>query len=593
MKQLVENNYNVSLNKIELIKKENLDNYILKVKENDVLLFSLPADVKSNSNRFINLVNKTIATLPENITIGIMGENEDLAYISYGFEHNLKLKYGNFISLRKEIINKELNGELPNETAGVVFFTKKNKLKLARVLLPYTYCPACGKTTKDYGGKKHTFHEYGTTMSDVWKDIFINKNDPFPADILNRLQDMFSVTENISMHVLSLYNFKDWDEYSEFSIDLPPLQTDYNEPDNTISFDKSTLFCGDSLEILYKLPTSSVDYIFVDPPYNLKKKYASYGDALEIEDYFTWCDQWLHQCYRVLKPGRHLSILNIPNWAIRHYAYLNQLMEFDSWVTWDALSKPGGKIMPANYTILTFKKPEEENTLPFSPTNKMNLKSEADYYCLRKSCKNKREVVYKQVTDLWTDIHRIKHNSKRFDHPCQLPPALMKRLINIYTNKGDFVLDCFNGVGTTTLSAEVLNRNYIGIELDSKYHNTAEIRHEEVKNGLDPFRKNDINVASKTKNNDVKRISKKDKNYSHITKKEVQLKIKDLSVNLGRTPSKEDALDYLPEIPKEFYELYFSSWSEVTVSVNVGGVPIERNSYKGKISSRREDTIVK
>lgn len=593
MKQLVENNYSVDLNKIDIIKKENLDNAILKVKENDVLLFSLPTNIKSNNNRFINLIKQIISALPDNVTLGIMGENEDLAYISYGFEHDLKLKYGTWISLRKKIINEQLNGELPNETAGVVFFTKKNKLKLERVLLPYTYCPACGKTTKDYGGKKHTFHEYGTTMSDVWKDIFISENEPFPADILNRLQDMFSTSENMTMHVLSLFTFKDWEKYNDISIDLPPLQTDFNETNSIISLNQSTLFCGDSLEKLYELPSSSVDYIFVDPPYNLKKKYASYGDALEIEDYFTWCDQWLHQCYRVLKPGRHLSILNIPNWSIRHYAYLNQLMEFDSWITWDALSKPGGKIMPANYTILTFKKPGEKNVLSFSSTDKINLKSEADYYCLRKSCKNKREFVYKQVTDLWTDIHRVKHNSKRFDHPCQLPPALMKRLISIYTNSGDIVLDCFNGVGTTTLSAHVLNRNYIGIELDPKYHNTAAIRHKEVDNGLDPFRKNDINVDTKTKNNNVRRISKKDKNYSHITKKEVQLKIKDLSVVLGHTPTKKEALDYLPEVPEEFYELYFSSWSEVTVSVNVGGVPIERDSYKGKISSRREDTTVK
>jgi len=73
------------------------------------------------------------------------------------------------------------------------------------------------------------------------------------------------------------------------------------------------------------------------------------------------------------------------------------------------------------------------------------------------------------VSDVWTDIHRIKHNSKRDPHPCQLPIHLLDRLILLSTDAGDTVLDPFPGTGTTAISAKRLGRNYIGIELDSNY----------------------------------------------------------------------------------------------------------------------------
>ncbi|MGE6369904.1 DNA-methyltransferase [Planococcus kocurii] len=593
MKQLVENEISIELVRKNVLDLQELKSSIQVAKNDDVILFSLPAkDMDINRNKFIEIINTILSDMPEEVAVGIMGENEDLAYLSYAFETELKLKYQIWISLRKGKID-EVSARLPNETAGIVFFSRKKKLKFERVLLPYTYCPACNKTTKDYGGKKHTFHEFGTTMSDVWKDIYIGENDPFPEDILMRVKAMFSTESGKVIHVFSMNEFSEWGSIEDFSFNLPPLQVE--ESNHEIDeLNQSTLFNGDSLEVLKEIPTSSIDYVFVDPPYNLKKKYASYDDALEIEEYFTWCDRWLEQCYRALKPGKFLTILNIPNWSIRHYAYLIQKMEFDSWVTWDSLSKPSGKVMPANYTLLTFKKPESEsgsdiNSLEIKETK---LTALADSYCLRTSCKKKREPVFKEVTDLWTDIHRLKHNSQRYDHPCQLPPSLMQRLIKTFTKEDDFVLDCFNGVGTTTLTAHLLNRKYVGIELDTKYYETAVIRHNDINNGLDPFRKNQIENSTKTKNNDVKRIVRRRAEHSHITKKDVQMQMKELAATVGHAPTKEEALIYLPEVPEEFYDLYFSSWAEVITSVKVGGVTETLKNYKGNVSSRREDTIV-
>ncbi len=73
------------------------------------------------------------------------------------------------------------------------------------------------------------------------------------------------------------------------------------------------------------------------------------------------------------------------------------------------------------------------------------------------------------VSDVWTDIHRIKHNKRRDPHPCQLPIHLLERLILMTTNEGDIVLDPFIGTGTTAIAAKKLSRKYIGFEIDKQY----------------------------------------------------------------------------------------------------------------------------
>ena len=78
------------------------------------------------------------------------------------------------------------------------------------------------------------------------------------------------------------------------------------------------------------------------------------------------------------------------------------------------------------------------------------------------------------VSDVWTDIHRVKHNRYRDEHPCQLPIHLLERLILMSSDEGDTVLDPFMGTGTTALAAKRLGRKYIGIELDTKYVEIAE-----------------------------------------------------------------------------------------------------------------------
>lgn len=73
-------------------------------------------------------------------------------------------------------------------------------------------------------------------------------------------------------------------------------------------------------------------------------------------------------------------------------------------------------------------------------------------------------------TDVWNDIDFYKE--KRY-HPTQKPIKLIERLIAASSNEGDIVLDPFSGCGSTQLSCIDLKRNYIAIELDKQYYETA------------------------------------------------------------------------------------------------------------------------
>ena len=81
------------------------------------------------------------------------------------------------------------------------------------------------------------------------------------------------------------------------------------------------------------------------------------------------------------------------------------------------------------------------------------------------------------MSDVWTDIPALPHNSKeKVNHPTQKPIKLMKRLVSLFTNENDTILDFCMGSGSTGIACNNFNRNFIGIEKDSNYFNLANER---------------------------------------------------------------------------------------------------------------------
>jgi len=518
------------------------------------------------------LVSDVAESLGPQATLVIIGEIIDLVKVLESLSE--EVRYQHWIAVRRAIPFQIDDRHIPHGHFGLLVLTRyKQSLQHTKTRIAYSYCPVCDRTTKDYGGKKHTYHEGGTLISDVWRDI--------PADlsgdltpIINRIADLFGIDTYKELILLETCHLLT----SRRKAQLSYIDFEENEaPAELIS----EIICSDCLTGLNQLPTGSIDFAFADPPYNLSKKYSGYSDDLAIKDYFNWCDQWITEMGRVLKPGRTLALLNIPLWAIRHFTHMESILRFQNWIVWDALAFPVRMIMPAHYTILCFTKghpralpgmtSDAEALRPQSAPRAFNtLKPLADDYCIRADCVEKRINGRfndrAQLTDLWSDIHRLKHNSRRVDHPTQLPPHLMYRLISIFTNPGELVLDCFNGSGTTTLTAHQLGRRYIGIELSERYCDISKSRHKEINNGSDPFAKAQRVLTSK--NSRVPRLKKQ---VYKIPKKTLQLEVKRVASQLGRIPSREEMMTY-SEYPIEYYDDYFVSWGEVTAAARTTGM---------------------
>ena len=72
----------------------------------------------------------------------------------------------------------------------------------------------------------------------------------------------------------------------------------------------------------------------------------------------------------------------------------------------------------------------------------------------------------KRVTDVFDDIPPVNAKAaERTGYPTQKPRALLDRIIQASTNRGDVVLDPFCGCATACVSAESLGREWIGIDL--------------------------------------------------------------------------------------------------------------------------------
>lgn len=235
------------------------------------------------------------------------------------------------------------------------------------------------------------------------------------------------------------------------------------------------IFAGDSIELLRAIPDNSIDITFADPPFNLKKKYNGYKDSLEFDEYLKWCELWIKEMVRVTKPSGSIFVHNIPKWLTYYSTYLNKYATFKHWISWDAPTSPMGKsLQPAHYGILYYVK--EPGKTKFYELRYPHKRCRKCGYLL-KDYGGKKGLLHPfgpLLSDVWADIHRIKHNKYRDEHPCQLPIHLLERLILMSTDEADIVLDPFMGTGTTAIAAKRLGRNYIGFELDANYIKIAE-----------------------------------------------------------------------------------------------------------------------
>lgn len=422
------------------------------------------------------------------------------------------------------------------------------------VRIPHAYCKACGLNLKDWGGKKHLMNPRGAAPSDVWRDLPRRpiRDGVIPPDVLGRILALAPSRDEGALHVqlegqgirrgagarMVTANANRTEDAGDWQ-ELKQLETDHVYEGDCVSFLK---------RVKRLCPEGVFDLAFADPPYNLEKGYDRYKDALADQHYLEWCNAWLEGMAHTLKPGGSLLVLNLPKWCIYHAAFLNRQLEFRHWIVWDALSDPRGKLMPAHYAMLYYTKPGDEPVFNYSPVGARPkedfvLPPDSPEYCLRASCvkarKARGEDEKVELSDIWFDIHRIKHKRDRDAHPCQLPEKLLERIIKLTTRRGDLVFDPFCGAGTTAIAAARLGRKFVVVDLDSKYVRITREKLAALQQNADLF------GSLVVPRNSVARPR------AAGSKRGIELYLQNLARKLGRVPSEDDVGSDRPDILRQ------------------------------------------
>lgn len=231
------------------------------------------------------------------------------------------------------------------------------------------------------------------------------------------------------------------------------------------------LFSGDCLDVMRSLRPEIADTIFADPPFNLGKAYGERTNDNKHEDeYLLWCQDWIRECVRIMKPGGALFLYNIPKWNIQLAAYLNSLgLEFRHWIAIEisACLPIPGRLHPSHYSLIYYTKgkPKTFRRIRTPIQTCRHCGGEVKDYGGHRDAMNPNGVTLK---DVWTDIPPVRHSKYKSSNrkANALSTKILDRVVEMSTLPGDLVLDPFGGSGTTYVCCENKGRKWLGMEID-------------------------------------------------------------------------------------------------------------------------------
>lgn len=220
---------------------------------------------------------------------------------------------------------------------------------------------------------------------------------------------------------------------------------------------------GDCLDVMREIPSDTISCIVTSPPYNKKgligkvkpgnqvwKKfnidYESYGDDLNEDDYAQWMIDILNEMKRIIKPDGSIFFNHKPR---RHKNKVHLPTDFISksdldlyqLIIWNRLSSPNIR---------------KDVLLPCT---------EHIYWLTKGKPKVFKEQIPKEFhSEVW-----VINADRNTLHPAPFPKKLVENCILLTTEENDLCLDPFLGSGTSAIVSKILNRNFIGIEIDQKY----------------------------------------------------------------------------------------------------------------------------
>jgi site-specific DNA-methyltransferase (adenine-specific) len=206
---------------------------------------------------------------------------------------------------------------------------------------------------------------------------------------------------------------------------------------------RNTVILGDCIEVLKRVPDATADFVLTDPPYLVNYKDRT-GRSIQNDKSSEWMIPAFEEIARVMKPDTLM---------FSFYGWQDIDVFMHAW-------KAAG-LVPVDHIVCT---------KGYSSSTRYFHRCHEQAYLLAKGHPPKPD-----IKNMLEDVRRWKYTGNKF-HPTQKPEVVLKDMIDCFCPKGGLVLDPFAGSASTCLAAKELGRDYLGIEIDEKYHAAAQGR---------------------------------------------------------------------------------------------------------------------
>ncbi|MBH2019308.1 DNA-methyltransferase [Polaromonas sp.] len=258
---------------------------------------------------------------------------------------------------------------------------------------------------------------------------------------------------------------------------------------------RAVIFDGSCEKFLASIPDETIQLIVTSPPYNLGKTYEK---RVHLDEYLKWQEQIIAECVRVLAPSGSIC------WQVGNFVINGEIIPLDI-VLYPFFAKHGLKLRNRivwhfehglhcskrlsgrHETIMWFTKSEDYKfdldkiRVPQKYPGKRHFKGP-------KAGQLSGNPLGKNPGDVWVFPNVKNNHVEKTVHPCQFPVELVDRLVLSLTDKNDWVLDPFLGVGTTVASAVLRGRRGCGSEKMKEYVEIARERVQKAIDGVLPVR---------------------------------------------------------------------------------------------------------
>jgi site-specific DNA-methyltransferase (adenine-specific) len=232
-----------------------------------------------------------------------------------------------------------------------------------------------------------------------------------------------------------------------------------------------------SSENMEAIPDNAIHLMITSPPYNVSK---DYDQDLSLKEYLQLLENSFSETFRVLVNGGRACV-NVANLGRKPYIplsdYISKLMidigfTMRGEIIWDKAASASSSTAWGSWQSAT-------NPILRDVHEYILVFSKGDYK--REKGKKENSITKKQFLEWTKSIWTINAESaKRIGHPAPFPEELPYRLIQLYSFKGDIILDPFMGSGTTAVAALKSNRKFIGYEVVKEYIELADNRIESI-----------------------------------------------------------------------------------------------------------------